>query len=86
MNVSMLLETKCVHIQPYHLLLQYYRCNFINFSRNIVCKKCKASGPGAQANHQLKEGDWECPRYCHAHCPGLWCLCMYGLNGFCKNG
>ncbi|XP_057480370.1 zinc finger protein VAR3, chloroplastic-like isoform X2 [Actinidia eriantha] len=40
------------------------KCNFVNFSRNVRCLKCKSEGPkrvGAD-DIEMKKGDWNCPR------------------------
>ncbi|EOY21317.1 Zinc finger (Ran-binding) family protein, putative isoform 2 [Theobroma cacao] len=39
------------------------KCNFMNFSRNIRCLKCKAEGPKKVVTDdiQMKKGDWNCP-------------------------
>ncbi|PHU24244.1 Zinc finger protein VAR3, chloroplastic [Capsicum chinense] len=39
-------------------------CNFMNFSRNARCLKCKAEGPSREARpvQEMKTGDWNCPQ------------------------
>ncbi|KAK8942294.1 hypothetical protein KSP40_PGU018766 [Platanthera guangdongensis] len=40
-------------------------CNFLNFSRNVRCRECKAEGPkrvDTAAAAKMKPGDWTCPR------------------------
>ncbi|KNA09259.1 hypothetical protein SOVF_155050 [Spinacia oleracea] len=40
------------------------KCSFINFGRNIRCKKCKEEGPSAPRRGspvvEMKKGDWKC--------------------------
>ncbi|KAL3574986.1 hypothetical protein D5086_023087, partial [Populus alba] len=40
------------------------KCEFLNFSRNIKCLKCKADGPERVAvdNVEMKRGDWNCTK------------------------
>ncbi|KAL3818609.1 hypothetical protein ACJIZ3_004514 [Penstemon smallii] len=39
-------------------------CNFMNFARNIQCRKCKADGPKNVSRDvaERKKGDWDCPQ------------------------
>ncbi|XP_060205438.1 zinc finger protein VAR3, chloroplastic [Lycium barbarum] len=41
------------------------QCNFMNFSRNAQCLRCKAEGPSQDARvpvQEMKKGDWNCPQ------------------------
>lgn len=39
------------------------KCNFLNFSKNLQCLKCKEDGPKNVVSDEteMKEGDWICP-------------------------
>ncbi|KAL5544939.1 hypothetical protein UlMin_008723 [Ulmus minor] len=39
------------------------KCNFMNFSKNIRCLKCKEDGPKSVGSNEsvMKKGDWTCP-------------------------
>lgn len=39
------------------------RCNFMNFARNVRCRKCNEDGPKGVGvgDVQMKKGDWTCP-------------------------
>ncbi|KAM3246290.1 zinc finger protein VAR3, chloroplastic [Capsicum annuum] len=39
-------------------------CNFVNFSRNAQCLKCKAERPSREPRlvQEMKTGDWNCPQ------------------------
>ncbi|KAI8542787.1 hypothetical protein RHMOL_Rhmol08G0167200 [Rhododendron molle] len=39
-------------------------CNFMNFSRNVRCLKCKLEGPKRVSidDVEMKKGDWNCPQ------------------------
>ena len=47
-----------------------YRCNFMNFSRNIRCLKCKAEGPKRVSADEIemKKGDWNCQYVSYSFC------------------
>ncbi|XP_062118028.1 zinc finger protein VAR3, chloroplastic isoform X1 [Humulus lupulus] len=38
-------------------------CNFMNFSKNLRCLKCKHDGPksAGKSEFEIKKGDWSCP-------------------------
>ncbi|KAM6592420.1 hypothetical protein CsatA_000123 [Cannabis sativa] len=38
-------------------------CNFMNFSKNLRCLKCKNDGPKSvgKSEFEMKKGDWSCP-------------------------
>lgn len=42
------------------------QCDFMNFSRNAQCLRCKAEGPSQDARvskvQEMKTGDWTCPQ------------------------
>ncbi|XP_058227599.1 zinc finger protein VAR3, chloroplastic isoform X2 [Rhododendron vialii] len=40
------------------------KCNFMNFSRNVRCLKCKLEGPKRVSidDVEMKKGDWNCPQ------------------------
>lgn len=56
----------------------YYRCSFMNFSRNIRCLKCKAEGPKRVSadEAEMKKGDWTCRQYVsYSSCPAIKIIC-----------
>ncbi|KAJ8430323.1 hypothetical protein Cgig2_015380 [Carnegiea gigantea] len=40
------------------------QCSFVNFSRNVQCRKCHAGNPKGVNSRQveMKAGDWNCPK------------------------
>ncbi|KAJ0048118.1 hypothetical protein Pint_17077 [Pistacia integerrima] len=42
--------------------VQAWRCNFLNFARNVICLKCKEDGPKSVhgGDVEMKKGDWIC--------------------------
>ncbi|KAL9247484.1 hypothetical protein vseg_020912 [Gypsophila vaccaria] len=40
------------------------KCSFLNFSRNVICRKCNEDGPKKQESAHVipQKGDWNCPQ------------------------